>query len=136
MLIFMCRRETRLHECFSLACNTSVLLVIICNELIKLLLSLQLEEKKLKRQSEVLLVYFLDSMRKNFLEIFKHTFEALGYKAVLLKHTGISTSIKKEWQGHRWCFNGGMEGNATAEMPCFQRNDPFLLQENQKVSLI
>ncbi|XP_078369114.1 cadherin-like and PC-esterase domain-containing protein 1 isoform X2 [Oculina patagonica] len=94
----------------------------------------ELEEKKLKRQSEVLLVYFLDSMRKNFLEIFKHTFEALGYKAVLLKHTGISTSIKKEWQGHRWCFNGGMEGNATAEMPCFQRNDPFLLQENQKVS--
>lgn len=135
MLIFMCRRETRLRECFSLACNTSVVLVIICIELIKLL-SWQLEEQKSKRPLEVFLVYSLDSLRKDFLETFKHTFEALGYKAILLKHMEISISIRKEWQGHRWCFDGGMEGNATVELPCFQRNDLFLLQENQRVSLI
>ena len=97
-------------------------------------LSWQLEEKKLQRQSEVLLINSLDSRRKDVLETFKHMFEVLGYKVILLKATEISISIKKEWQGHRWCLNGRMEGNATVESPCFQRNDLFLLQENQRVS--
>lgn len=82
----------------------------------------------------MLLINSLDSRRKDVLETFKHMFEVLGYKVILLKATEISISIKKEWQGHRWCLNGRMEGNATVESPCFQRNDLFLLQENQRVS--
>ena len=89
----------------------------------------------MKTQSEVLLVNFLDSQTKDFLVNFKHTFEALGYKVILLKGAKMS-SIKREWQGHSWCFNAGMQkGNDTVESPCFQRNDLFLLQENKRVRL-
>ena len=84
----------------------------------------------------MLLVNSLDILRTDILETFKKAFKDLGYKVTLSKETEKSISMKKEWSGHRWCFSGKMERNATVASTCFQRDDLLLLQENQRVSCI
>lgn len=89
---------------------------------------LQLEEKMMRRELDVLVANHSQSNTKDILEPFKHALEALGYRVVLSTDTEILPYMRKKWQGIHWC-----SGRETS--PCFNSSDLVFLQKNQRVRM-